>query len=438
MPFAPTRRLALLVALAAPVWLLSGTAVGFLAAVVATSLVVLLAAADLWRAPRRSALDVEREAPAVVGLGERAGAAYRLTSRWPRPLAVEVHELPPPGIARTHPPPSVVVPAYGEATAPLELEGRERGTAELGTVVLRVGGALGLVDRLLRYPAPGTVTVAPSVAGVRRYRLLAVQHRLRDAGVRQLRRRGEGTSFASLREYAVGDEPRHIDWKATARRGRTMVREYTIEQGQTVIVAIDAGRLMTQLSDGVSRFEHALSAAMVLADVAVHSGDQVGLLLFDDEVRAWVPPARGRPALERLRAALVPARATMREPDYAAAFRTLATRHRKRALVVLFTDAVDVRASQALIAHTARSAARHLPLVVALRNDALHDAARPPADATAPRIYEAAAAEELLLAREEALQRMRGAGASVVDVSPRTLAAAVVNRYLELKGRGAI
>ena len=438
MPLAPTRRLALLVALAAPVWLLSGTAAGFLAAVVATSLVVLLAAADLWRAPGRSALDVERDAPAVVGLGERAAAAYRVTSRWPRTLAVEVHEQPPPGIARTHPPPSVVVPAYGEATAPLELEGRERGTAELGGVVLRVRGALGLVDRLLRYPAHGTVTVAPSVAGVRRYRLLAVQHRLRDAGVRQLRRRGEGTSFASLREYAVGDEPRHIDWKATARRCRTMVREYTVEQGQTVIVAIDAGRLMTQLSDGVSRFEHALSAAMVLADVAVHSGDQVGLLLFDDEVRAWVPPARGRPALERLRAALVPARATMREPDYAAAFRTLATRHRKRALVVLFTDAVDVRASQALIAHTTRSAARHLPLVVALRNDALHDAARPPAAASAARIYEAAAAEELLLAREEALQRMRGAGASVVDVSPRTLAAAVVNRYLELKGRGAI
>lgn len=433
----PTRRLALVAALAAPAWLLSGSDAGVAVAVLASLAVLGAAGADVLLAPRRGALSLERRLPETVGLGDAAEAAYELRSAWPRALRVGVHELAPRGLAFTSPPPAASLAPFGAATVALALEGRERGRVEMGPVAVRVRGTLGLVDRLLRFPAAGAVTVAPSVAGVRRYRLLAVQHRLRDAGVRQLRRRGEGTSFASLREYVRGDEPRHIDWKATARRGRPMVREFTVEQGQTVLVAIDAGRLMTQLAGDRSRFEHALQAALVLADVAVHSGDRVGLLLFDDEVRAWVPPARGRPALEQLRAALVSPRATMTEPDYAAAFRTLATRHRKRALLVLFTDAVDVRASQALIAHTARSAARHLPLVVALRNDALVDAARPPAGASRERLYESAAAEELLHAREEALQRMRGAGASVVDVSPRVLAAAVVNRYLELKGRGA-
>ncbi|HEU4631383.1 MAG TPA: DUF58 domain-containing protein [Gemmatimonadaceae bacterium] len=434
----PTRRLALVVALTAPVWLLSGSTAGTIAAAVVSALVVAAVGVDLLRAPRADAVEVTRELPPAVGLGDRVEGAYVLRARWPVALRVRVHNRPPRGVARVSPEPEVKLAAWGEARAPLVLEGRERGVWPLGRVVLRVLGPLGLADRFLRHDADDAITVAPSVAGVRRYRLLALQHRLRDAGVRQLRRRGEGTSFASLREYALGDEPRHIDWKATARRGKPMVREYSVEQGQTVVIAIDAGRLMTQLADGVSRFEHALSAAMVLADVAVHSNDQVGLLLFDAEVRAWVPPARGRPALERLREALIPARATMTEPDYAAAFRTLATRHRKRALLVLFTDAIDVRASQALIAHTARGSARHLPLVVALRNDALVAAARPAPGADAARIYESAAAEELLLAREEALQRMRGAGASVVDVSPRLMAAAVVNRYLELKGRGAV
>jgi uncharacterized protein (DUF58 family) len=377
--------------------------------------------------------------PEHVGLGERVEGEYRLRSRWPRRLRLRVHDRPPVGVARVGADGlPAVVEAFGDAAVPVVLEGRERGRWALGPVALRVHGPLGLVDRLVRHEPEDVLTVTPSVAGVRRYRLLALQHRLRDAGVRQLRRRGEGTSFASLREYAVGDDPRHVDWKATARRGKPIVREYTVEQGQTVIVAVDAGRLMTQLADGVSRFEHALSAATVLADVAVHSGDQVGLLLFDDEVRAWVPPQRGRPALERLRDALVPARTTLAESDYAAAFRTLATRHRKRALVVLFTDAVDVRASHALVAHTARGAARHLPLVVALRNDALVAAAVPAPHATSEALYQAAAAEELLLAREEALQRMRQAGVHVIDVSPRLLAAAVVNRYLEIKGRGAL
>ena len=341
-------------------------------------------------------------------------------------------------------PPSVLrgarawrVPPGGECEIPFTLLARARGDFALGPVAVRVVGPAGLVARTVRYRPSDRIAVAPSVAGVRRYRLLALQHRLRDAGVRAVRRRGSGTTFAALREYAVGDDPRHVDWKATARRGAMVTREFTVEQGQTVIIAIDAGRLMTQFAGPLPRFEYALSAALVLADVAAASGDEVGALVFDDEVRAHVPPARGRRALRGLREALVPVQASMAEPDYAAAFRTLATRHRKRALLVLFTDVIDARASQALIAHTARGAARHLPLVVALRNDALLAAAAPGATTTGA-LYAAAAAEELLVARAEALARMRQAGVAVVDVSPHAMAAAVVNRYLEVKGRGAL
>jgi uncharacterized protein (DUF58 family) len=344
----------------------------------------------------------------------------------------------------TDAPPSVVrgaarwrVPAGGERTIPIVLVGRRRGVHPLGPAAVRVAGPLGLVARTFRYAPLDALTVAPSVAGVRRYRLLALQHRLRDAGVRAVRRRGAGTNFAGLREYAVGDDPRHVDWKATARRGAMVSREFTVEQGQSVLIAIDAGRLMTQYAGPLPRFEYALSSALLLADVAAASGDQVGLLVFDDEVRAFVPPARGRLALQRLREALVPVQATMAEPDYAGAFRTLAERHRKRSLLVLFTDVIDPRSSQALIAHVTRGGAHHLPLVVALRDDAVVAAATPGAT-TSEGVYAAAAAEELLAARAEALERMRRAGASVVDVSPHAMTAAVVNRYLAVKARGAL
>ena len=283
-----------------------------------------------------------------------------------------------------------------------------------------------------------SVIVAPSIAGIGRFRLLALQQRLRDAGTRTIRRRGEGMSFAGLREYVVGDDPRRIDWKASARRDKLIAREFTIEQGQTVMIALDAGRLMTQLAGEYSRFEHALSAALILADVALTNGDRVGCIVFDDDVRAFVAPGKGRATLQRIRDALVPAVATMAEPDYALAFRTLAARHRKRSLVVVFTDAIDVRASQSLIAHTSRSAARHLPVVVALRNDELTAAALPEPREPTEDVYESAAAEELLSARDEALWRMRRAGVSVLDVSPTKMTAAVINRYLELKGRAAV
>jgi uncharacterized protein (DUF58 family) len=298
----------------------------------------------------------------------------------------------------------------------------------------------GLVARALRFPREDRIVVAPSLAGVRRFRWLAVHERLAAAGVRDARRLGEGRSFARLRDYVVGDDPRHIDWKATARRGHPISREFTVEQSQTIYVLVDAGRSMTQLAGSYPRFEYALSSALVLADVAVRAGDRVGAMVFDDELRALVPAQRGVGALHALRTALVPVQPTLVEPDYSAAFRALALRQRKRALVVLLTDVIDARAARSLLAHLSRGASRHLAVVVALRNEALlHAAALPAAvPASGERLYLRAAAEELLAERATALQRMRDAGVVVLDVAPDAMAAAVVSQYLELKARGAL
>ncbi|HJR63499.1 MAG TPA: DUF58 domain-containing protein [Gemmatimonadaceae bacterium] len=438
----PTRRLAALALLAAPAWLFSSSAAGALVATTLGALVAIAALTDLLGTPAPRDVLVERVLPTAVGVGDRVTGSYRLTTRSSRAMRLWLHDDLPRGVGRVadgaQVPVELVLSADAGTSVPLDVEGKERGRWALGPVALRVAGRLGLVRRTLRYELPDTITVTPSLAGVRGYRLLSLQHRLRDAGVRSIRRRGEGTSFASLREYVVGDDPRRVDWKATARRRKLITREYSVEQGQTVIIAIDAGRMMTQIAGSLPRFEYALSAALVLADVALHSGDRVGLVLFDDEVRGFVPPLRGAPALHAIRQALIPARASMVEPDYAAAFRLLAARHRKRSLVVLFTDVIDPRASQALVAHSARSVARHLPLVVALRNEQLVEAAMPDATGSIARLFESAAAEELVQARHEAVTQMRRAGVAVLDVAPQAMTAAVINRYLAIKARSSL
>jgi uncharacterized protein (DUF58 family) len=151
-----------------------------------------------------------------------------------------------------------------------------------------------------------------------------------------------------------------------------------------------------------------------------------------------VPAQRGRGALQALRTAMVPLQPSLVEPDYSAAFRALAARQRKRALLVLLTDVIDARAARGLLAHLTRGASRHLALVVALRNDALLGASRLPEAPSGRTLYAAAAAEELIAERATALQRMRDAGVVVLDVAPDAMAAAVVNQYLELKARGAL
>jgi uncharacterized protein (DUF58 family) len=330
------------------------------------------------------------------------------------------------------------VPAHETLVIPTPLRGITRAEAELGPIGARVTTGWGLLAWRTSVQPTDRVRVTPSVAGVRRFRLLAMQNRLDTAGVRNLRRRGEGQGFAGLREYVLGDDPRHIDWKASAKRSKLISREFTIERSQTVLTLIDAGRGMTQLAGEFSRFEHALSSAMVLTDIAVNAGDRVGTLVFDDAIRAFVPARQSRGALHAVRDAFVPVTASSREPDYAAAFRYLATHQRKRALIVFYTDVLGVRASRSLLAHVTRSAQRHLCLVVALRNDELFALAEPGATATRGSLFDNASAEELLASREEALERMRRAGAVVLDVSPTTMTAGVINRYLELKGRGAI
>ncbi|HSY83358.1 MAG TPA: DUF58 domain-containing protein [Gemmatimonadaceae bacterium] len=439
IPFSPTRRLATAVLVSSVLWLAPIAWFGLSPAGYALIALALGCVVDMVLMPGRRSVIVERLAPGAVGVTDAAPAVYRLQSRWLVVVNGALYDALPHAITRSEPQPlPFALRARAEVTLPVTFVGRERGEFPLGPVVLRVIGPLGLVARTLRYTLADTITVIPSVAALRRFELRSLPMRLREVGLRVLRRRGEGTAFAGLREYAIGDDPRHIDWKATARRRRLISREYSVEQGQTVMIMVDAGRLMTQLAGSLPRFEYALSSALVLANVVTRAGDHAGLLVFDDEVRSYIPPTRGAAALRLIRDALVPVQPTMVEPDYAAAFRTIQTRLTRRSLLVLFTDVIDVRSSRSLLALTTRGARVHLPVVVALRNDALVTAATPAGATTTDALYESAAAEELLSARDEALEGMRQAGVSVLDIKPQAMTAAVINRYLEIKGRGQL
>lgn len=430
--FVVERRLALLVAAGGVLWLIPS--VGNVVAAAYLGVLVIVVAADIAMLPSGSGVTVEREAPAAVGVGDEREGSYLIGSRWPRTLTVRVVDDIPAALTGGLGSAAARVAPFATQRIGVTFSGVSRGRVPLGQIGARVTTPLGLIGARFSWAPDDHLLVVPSVSGVRRFRLLAIRNRLETAGVREMRRKGDGLGFAGLREYVLGDDPRHVDWKATAKHRRTIVREFSVERSQMVMTLIDAGRGMTQMAGAHSRFEHALSSALVLTDVAATAGDRVGTMVFDDEIRTFVPATRSKGALQAVRDALIPVVATSAEPDYATAFRFLAAHQRKRALVVFFTDVLDVRASKALIAHASRSAARHLAVVVALRNDAIFDAA----SRKQPALYERAAAEELIQAREEALERMRRAGVVVIDVSPQLMTPSVVNRYLELKARGAL
>jgi uncharacterized protein (DUF58 family) len=432
----PTRRLAELVLATAALWLVPGTP-GRIVAASAIGVLLLAAIVDFVRLPPRRALTVGREAPETIGLGDSATLHYEIASTWRWAIRVAVSDDMPPGIDGRVTDDTIVLGARESRVISTAVIGQQRGRFSLGDIALAVTTPLGLLRRIVRARLGDSVVVVPSLSNVRRFRLLSMQHRLGDVGVRALKQRGEGGAFAGMRDYVPGDDPRRVDWKSTARHGRLITREETVERSQTVISIIDCGRAMTQLAGRFTRFEHVLSAALVLGDVAASGGDRVGLLAFDDSIRAFVPPQRESVAVKKMRTALSALDATSTEPDYAAAFRLLATRQRRRALLVFFTDVIDERTARTLVSYATRAAQRHVLVLVAIQNDALLAAARP-GDGGALALFRSAAAEELVREREEALARMRRAGVSVLDVPPSRMAAAVINRYLEIKARGEL
>jgi len=381
-------------------------------------------------------ITVTREAPPAFSVGRRSEVSYRWGNRKRRPARLRLREVRPEVLGGTQPPREITVPPRGEVRETVAVVPVRRGRERAGAFVVDSTGPLGLGRRRSTQALPWDAAVYPPLVTVR-LRASVAEAARRHQGVTPIRQLGEGRLFESLREWVPGDDLRHIDWKATAKRRKVITRQYEAERRQQVLLVLDTGRLLTAEIAGVSRLDYVVQAALELAYVAAQHDDNVGVMAFADGVQHFVAPQRGRLGLKRVLDVLAAVEPKLVEPDYLGAFRYLAARNRKRALTVLFTDVIDRLASDALVANVASLRPRHLPLAVTLRNPELDGVAalRPEATRDA---FRKAAAEELLHAREEALSRMRRGGVLVLDVPPARAAQAVVAKYLELKRRGRL
>ncbi len=216
--------------------------------------------------------------------------------------------------------------------------------------MVRVEGPLGLARTAGRRRAcPGVLRVYPPFRSRDEAELRINRARILEVGLRSAQGRGGGTEFDQLREYSVDDEFRRIDWAATARTGRAIVRTYRAERNQTVVSLLDNGRVMAGLVDGVPRVEHAMDAVMMLTAVATRLGDRAGLVAFDRSVRAIVPPGQTRTHLGLVTEAMYELEPELSESDYRGAFTQTLARFRRRTMLVIFTDLVEQAVGESLL-----------------------------------------------------------------------------------------
>ena len=351
------------------------------------------------------------------------GGKVRLKDHYPSQFAVSTDTL------ETYLPPN----SNEELTYTINPD--TRGEYEWGDIQIRQLGNLGLAWRDWSVNAKQKVTVYPDLMGLRS---LSIRLTIENSGaMRQMRRLGSGTEFAELREYRTGEDIRLIDWKATARRSRPVVRVLEPEQEQTLFILLDRGRLMTARVQGLKRFDWGLNATLSLALAALHRGDKVGVAVFDRDITTWIPPERGNHHLSKLIDRLTPIQPVLLEPDYLGAITKVVTQQTRRALVVVITDIIDVTASNELLGAMIRLTPRYLPFCVTLRDPLVDNIAHNSTDNTRD-AYSRAVALDLLNQRQVAFAKLRQRGVLVLDEPCDRISDLLVERYLQLKARNLL
>jgi uncharacterized protein (DUF58 family) len=437
----PTTRAVLLLLLAAPIVAAGTWAPGleWVAGVYAL-LVLALCLLDYRLAGNVHRFEVAREHDTKLSLGAANPIHVSVRSRHRRDVTIWLRDEPPDAFEIETRVLTGVVPARNTWTDAYHVRPLQRGDYAFGNLNLRWLGPLGLIVRQARIEAAGPVKVYPNLLDVRRYDLLLRRNRLQEMGLRHTRLFGEGTEFERLREYLPDDEFRRIEWKATARRHRPVTIEYQTERSQSVVAVLDAGRMMQSpisapgKAGRIAKLDYVINAVLLLAYVATGKGDKIGLMTFADDVIHFSKPRQGRGQFYRMLETLYAVEAQPVEPNYQLALNYLALKQRKRALIVIFTDLSGGMSLQSLVAQVSLLAKRSLPLVVTISDPDVHDAARQiPHDS--PTAYQRTTAGQLLDERQIALDHMYKQGVLTLDVPADGLSLAVINRYLELKGR---
>jgi uncharacterized protein (DUF58 family) len=414
---------------------------------VVNGVLLVAAVADWLLAVRPGALEVARDLPGIVPLGAEARIVWRVSGggsvggggrgRLGRGVRVRLADELAPSLGAVTRRVRVLVPARGRVAAATVIRPSRRGRFTPTEVVLRVEGPLGLVARQGRRRLPGVLRVYPPFDSRDEAELRINKARILEVGLRSAQGRGGGTEFDSLREYGVDDEFRRIDWAATARSAKPIVRTYRAERNQTVLLLLDSGRTMAGRVADVPRLDHAMDAVMMLTSLATRLGDRAGLVAFDREVRAVVGPGHARDQLSRVTEAMYQLQPLLVESDYRGAFAETLGRFRRRAMLVVLTELAEQAVSETLLPALPLIARDHLVVVASVADPEVRGwALATPVEPGAA--YRKAAAVAALADRRRTVARLRGLGAVVVDAPPGRLAPDLADAYLRVKATGRL
>ena len=428
-------RLALVAALLCPVVFLAPEQ-PWLALVGVAVAVALLWLLDRQLTPSPARIGMARRIPNSISLGREGTVRWTLRNDNERAATVRFAEAFAPSLQAEVRRVELRLEPGRTATVETDLVPLRRGRFELGEFVVRINGPLGFAGRQQTRWIPGEVRVLPRFPS-RAEAELRIQRSRLDIGLRSARVRGGGSEFDQLRDFTIDDEFRKIDWSATARAGRTIVKTYRAERNQTVINILDNGRLMAGQVATVPRVEYAMDAIMGVTTLATRLGDRAGLLVFDKEVRASVAASNRITQLGRVTDVMFDLEPELAESDYRTAFTETLLRFSRRTMLIIHTELSEQAIGEFLLPALPLLTRSHVVVIASVQDPAVAGwAATAPGDEEAAHRH--AAAQAALAERDRTIVALRRTGATVVDAPPAQLAGRLMDHYLDVKATGRL
>jgi uncharacterized protein (DUF58 family) len=385
-----------------------------------------------------ASIEVRRSMPTIVGRDRPFNVRLTVSNAGRSNLQGELRDEHPAAAVPRLVIYAVTIPAGGAASVATTCRVPQRGLHTYGPVWIRLQGANRLLEVQRAFDCPASVKVLPEtfVSRDELVKDIGAEIRLLEKQ-RRARQHGAGTEFESLYPFRVGDDPRRVDWRATARQRTLVVRRFQIERHRDVMIIVDSGRLMGTDAGRGTKLDCAVDSALNLARVALQSGDRCGVAAYDHRVRGFLPPVAGVPAMRAIVQCMYDLETQWHESDFTPMLATLRARQAKRSFLIVLSDLSDAETSQRLSASLQQLQRQHLVLFAALKTPLLSRIVREPIE-TPQGGARKAVAFRLLRDRGRALHALRHHGVHVLDVEPQQLTLPLVNQFVELRQRNLL
>lgn len=322
-------------------------------------------------------------------------------------------------------------------TIEYQLRPTERGEYSFGSLNVFASSPLGLAQRKFVFEGAGVVPVYPSFMQMRKYELLAISNRLMDVGVKRIRKIGQAREFDQIREYIPGDEFRHINWNATARKSQLMVNQYQDEKSQHVYSIIDMGRTMKMPFEQLSLLDYSINAALVISNIAMLKDDKAGVVTFSESIGGVIKAERSKGHIKKILEMLYNQRTSYKEANYELLYATIKRTIHQRSLLILYTNFESLSSMKRQMKFFSMLAKSHLLCVVFFENTELRELLDSSPN-TLEDVYIKTIAERFAHEKKLILSELERHGIQAIFTAPQNLTINTINKYLEIKARGLI